>query len=222
MPSPKLPDYGLVRRYLPSSSHAWPITFIGLGTIADAPSGYSQYSDARYWVTLSRPDHEKNTGEQLALIADSFVRAENRVITVTNILEIEDSTHNLSTGIPVLVYRFFVSKGPIPVIHYVIVATPSADTAPISVVTDWRYDTASHKFQVKRRSFYLSPVSDETDWQDIHTAVDGYPVTDVNIGAAGLTVTNTTEYVLEVGSAASVSRPCPQVDPAGSGTEGYV
>jgi hypothetical protein len=71
------------------------------------------------------------------------------------------------------------------------------------VVTDYRYDTASHKFQKKTRTLNGYWAGAESAWTDVHQAVETRIVVDVEYSTSTKQLTHdvrTTNYVLEADS----------------------
>ena len=78
----------------------------------------------------------------------------------------------------------------------------------VTVVVGWRYNTATHKFEVKTQDVQLPATAAATDWKDYTTVFDMSgsqpqelaPVVDVQWNAPDLQqLTNTGTYVLEAG-----------------------
>lgn len=71
-----------------------------------------------------------------------------------------------------------------------------------AVVTTWRYDSSTHKFQVKTRTGWCNWAGTESDWTDApaNQPVSQSVVTDVEDATTYLTHDKKTTYLLEAGS----------------------
>ncbi len=92
-------------------------------------------------------------------------------------------------------------------------AVPQANSE-ITVQTDERYDTSTHKFQKKTRKLYVAGADAESAWADVATANQVTIATDVQYSTSTHVlgkITNTA-YVLELGTASSLTT----IDTAGT------
>lgn len=143
---------------------------------SNGPGSESDFSDERYWVREQDATVAYSTNSYTYTIADRTRTDDSgssgipgRWVQVYNLAEAEGGTHNLPTDgsreVTVTMHNDPDSGEP----YYLIDATP---TVEVTVMTDFRWDTSSHKFQKKTRTLLVADDGTESGWTDVQDATE--------------------------------------------------
>src|ERR1044072_551864 len=133
-----------LQRAVLNSNGASPVYECFLGVVVDAgPDEEADYSDERYWVqkasiptslSTDQITPEGYTAADLDLGGHDPTPDEPTIVTVTNLPELLDHTHNLTAGTPVHAFAFYDTTAANPRKHWVMSSGSAGAATPAVLI----------------------------------------------------------------------------------------